>query len=71
MEEQFLMNEERKLLECLRENFNCNTIYFDGEVGEWTILSENEEGLYTRATFNECTFTINRNKVFDIAELLK
>ena len=71
MEEQFLMNEERKLLECLRENFNCNTIYFDGEIGEWTILSENEEGLYTRATFNECTFTINRNKVFDIAELLK
>lgn len=71
MEEQFLMNEERKLLECLRENFNCKTIYFDGEVGEWTILSENEEGLYTRATFNECTFTINRNKVFDIAELLK
>lgn len=70
-ENQFLMQEERKLLECLRENYNCKIIYFDGEIGEWVILSENKNGMFTRATFDECTFTLNRYSVFDIAELLK
>lgn len=71
MKEQYLMQEERKLLECLRENYNCTTIYFDGEIGEWTILSENTNGMFTRATFDECTFTLDRFNVFDISELLK
>lgn len=71
MEEQYLMKEERKLLECLRENYNCTTIYFDGGIGEWTILSENTNGMFTRATFDECTFTLDRFNVFDISELLK
>ena len=34
MKEQYLMKEERKLLECLRENYNCTTIYFDGGIGD-------------------------------------
>lgn len=71
MKEQYLMKEERKLLECLRENYNCKTIYFDGETGEWIILSENTNGMFTRATFDECTFTLNRFMVMDISELLK
>lgn len=71
MKKQYLMIEERKLLECLRENYNCKKIYFDGEIGEWTVLSENKDGMFVRATFNECTFTLNRFDVFDISELLK
>lgn len=71
MKEQYLMKEERKLLEFLRENYNCTTIYFDGGIGEWTILSENTNGMFTRATFDECTFTLDRFNVFDISELLK
>lgn len=71
MKEQYLMQEERKLLECLRENYNCRKIYFDSEIGEWTVLSENEDGMFVRATFNECTFTLDRFNVFDISELLK
>ena len=34
MKEQYLMKEERKLLECLRENYNCKTIYLN----EFTLL---------------------------------
>lgn len=69
--EQYLQREERLLLECLRENYNCKTIYFDSEIGQWVILSENTNGLFTRATFDECSFTLNRYCVFSIDELLK
>ena len=65
------MQEERKLLECLRENYNCTKIYFDSEIEKWTVLSENENGLFERATFNECTFTLDRFNVLDISQLLK
>ncbi len=71
MKEQYLMKEERKLLECLRENYNCTKIYFDGEIEEWTVLSENKNGMFVRATFDESTFTLHRFGVFDISELLK
>ena len=71
MKEQNLMKEERKLLEILRENYNCTTIYFDGEIGEWIILSENTNGMFTRARFEESTFTLNRYMVMEISELLR
>ena len=68
---QHLLQEERKLLECLWENYNCSTIYFDSEISQWVVLSRNNEGQFTRATFDECTFTLNRFSTMDIPELLK
>ena len=69
--EQHLMREERNLLECLRENYNCEYVYYDGEINEWIVLTQNGDGLFVRASFDECTFSLNRGYVHNIGELLK
>lgn len=67
---QHLMQEEKKLLECLRENYNCKYLYFDAEIEQWVFISENENEMFVRAMFNECTFTLSRYCVHSIEELL-
>lgn len=68
---QYLMKEEKNLLKCLKENYNCTTIYFDNNSSLWNVLSEGQNGLFTRATFEEYTFTLNRLVILNIKKLLE